>query len=155
MIAEWRTAEFGRVLAGGTRNGIYKKKDFHGTGARIVNMGELFAHPRLYDIPMKRVRLTETELARSSLAAGDLLFARRSLVAEGAGKCSIVMEVSEPTVFESSIIRARPDPAKADSLFLYYYFNSPTNLSDYNALRFMLNMKTSSGQQINYWGVES
>ena len=33
---------------------------------------------------------------------------------------------------------------------IYYYFNSPSDLSDYNALRFMLNMKTSNGQQINY-----
>ena len=47
------------------------------------------------------------------------------LVAEGAGKCSIVLEVDESTTFESSIIRGRPDPDKADSLFLYYLFNSP------------------------------
>jgi type I restriction enzyme S subunit len=35
------------------------------------------------------------------------------------------MEVDELTTFESSIIRARPDPSKADSLFLYYLFSSP------------------------------
>jgi type I restriction enzyme S subunit len=59
------------------------------------------------------------------LSRGDLLFARRSLVAEGAGKCSVVLEADEPTTFESSIIRARPDTAKADALYLYYFFNSP------------------------------
>ena len=57
--------------------------------------------------------------------AGDLLFARRSLVAEGAGKCIVVAEIKEPTTFESSIIRARPNPQTVDSLFLYYLFNSP------------------------------
>jgi type I restriction enzyme S subunit len=35
------------------------------------------------------------------------------------------MEISEPTTFESSIIRARPDSTRADSLFLYYMFSSP------------------------------
>ena len=125
MGDDWQTLEFGDLLIGGTRNGIYKKKEFHGSGVKIVNMGELFAYPRLYDIPMKRVELTEKELHKSSLDCGDLLFARRSLVAEGAGKCSIVMEVNEPTTFESSIIRARPNPAKANSLFLYYVFSSP------------------------------
>jgi type I restriction enzyme S subunit len=35
------------------------------------------------------------------------------------------MEVNEPTTFESSIIRARPDSRRANSLFLYYLFNSP------------------------------
>lgn len=119
---------FGDLLVDGTRNGVYKPKSFHGSGAKIVNMGELFAHPRLRSVPMKRLQLSTKELERSSLAPGDLLFARRSLVAEGAGKCSIVLEVSEPTTFESSIIRARPDPTKADSLFLYYFFNSPIGM---------------------------
>jgi len=125
MAGEWQTVEFGDVLVNGTRNGVYKKKEFHGSGVKVVNMGELFAHPRIYDIPMNRVELTVAEIEKSSLKAGDLLFARRSLIAEGAGKCSIVMKVNEPTTFESSIIRARPSRKIADSLFLYYLFNSP------------------------------
>jgi type I restriction enzyme S subunit len=88
-------------------------------------MGELFANPRLRDVPLKRVQLSDAELEKSCLNTGDLLFARRSLVAEGAGKCIVVAEVKEPTTFESSIIRARPNPKAVDSLFLYYLFNSP------------------------------
>lgn len=122
---EWRAVEFGTILDGGTRNGVYKPKEFHGRGAKIVNMGELFAHPRLRDIEMRRVELSKDEVERFSLRRGDLLFARRSLVAEGAGKCSIVLGVNELTTFESSIIRARPKPREADSLFLFYLFNSP------------------------------
>jgi len=121
----WKVARFGDVLEGGTRNGIYKAKEFHGRGAKIVNMGELFAHPRLRDVPMKRVELSDSEMEKTCLKKGDLLFARRSLVAEGAGKCIVVSEVKEPTTFESSIIRARPNPQIVDSLFLYYLFNSP------------------------------
>ena len=92
---------------------------------KVVNMGELFAHSRLFNVPMKRLEVTEQELQKSGLAQGDLLFARRSLTAEGAGKCSIVLEVNEPTVFESSIIRARLNNDQSDSLFYYYFFNSP------------------------------
>lgn len=121
----WKVARFGDALEGGTRNGIYKSKKFHGRGAKVVNMGELFAHSRLRDVPMKRVELSDSELEKSCLREGDLLFARRSLVADGAGKCIIVTEIREPTTFESSIIRARPNPRAADSLFLYYLFNSP------------------------------
>ena len=124
-MGEWNEVAFGDLLPGGTRNGIYKPKEFHGRGAKIVNMGELFAYPRLRDVPMKRVVLTESELKTATIQAGDLLFARRSLVAEGAGKCSIVVDVNEPTTFESSIIRARPESGSASSLFLYYFFNSP------------------------------
>jgi type I restriction enzyme S subunit len=116
---------FGALLNGGVRNGVYKPSEFHGHGVKIVNMGELFAHPRLRSVPMKRLHLTALEIQRHDLQPGDLLFARRSLVAEGAGKCSIVLEVDEPTVFESSIIRARPDPKRAVSAYLYYLFSSP------------------------------
>ncbi|EIU7214501.1 restriction endonuclease subunit S [Pseudomonas aeruginosa] len=109
----------------GVRNGIYKPAEFHGRGAKIVNMGELFAYPRLRAVPMRRIELNGNELERFGLQKHDLLFARRSLVAEGAGKCSIVMDVDGPTVFESSIIRARPDPSKANPIFLYYLWSSP------------------------------
>ncbi len=55
--------------------------------------------------------------------------------AEGAGKCSVVLDIPEPTTFESSIIRARPNVAKADSLFLYYFFNSPQGLHALDSIR--------------------
>ena len=128
----WRLVRFREVLATGVRNGIYKPVEYHGRGAKIVNMGELFAHPRLRAVPMRRIHVDGTELDRFGLNELDLLFARRSLVAEGAGKCSIVLEVNEPTVFESSIIRARPKSDEADSLFLYYFWSSPvgTHLLD-------------------------
>jgi type I restriction enzyme S subunit len=88
-------------------------------------MGELFAHPRLHDVEMKRLEVTEGELSRFALRAGDLLFARRSLIAEGAGAVCLVVEAGEATVFESSLIKARVDPQRADIHFLYYWFRSP------------------------------
>ena len=87
-------------------------------------MGELFAYPRLKDIDMKRVELNDKEKEKALLKEGDLIFARRSLTAEGAGKCSLIQEIKEDTTFESSIIRATPDKDRATSEFLYYYFNS-------------------------------
>ena len=122
---DWCTVEFGQLLTEPVRNGIYKAKEYRGRGAKIVNMGELFAFPRLGRVPMKRIEVTDSESSRFGIIAGDLIFARRSLVAEGAGKCSIVVATDGPTVFESSIIRARPNPVVTDSGFLYYYFNSP------------------------------
>lgn len=135
MAGEWRSVAFGQLLAEPVRNGIYKQKEFHGRGAKIVNMGELFSHPRLRAVPMKRVELSDSESDRFSLAEGDLLFARRSLVAEGAGKCCVVLETDGPTTFESSIIRARPDRTQVDPLFLFYYFNSTSGLHGLDSIR--------------------
>lgn len=117
--------KFRNLLIGPVRNGIYKQKEFHGRGCKIINMGELFAYPRLYDVPMKRVEINENDVAKSLVQVGDLIFARRSLVASGAGKCSIIKKIDESTTFESSIIRARPNPLLASSDYLYYYFSSP------------------------------
>jgi type I restriction enzyme S subunit len=123
---EWTEVKFKDILVGSTSNGIYKQKQFHGTGTKIVNMGELFANSRLSSsIHMKRINLTDKEAERFCLISGDLLFARRSLTAEGAGKCSIAQDITEPVTYESSIICARPDTSKVDSHFLYYLFNSP------------------------------
>lgn len=132
---QWRDVPFEELLKGPVRNGIYKKRQFHGRGVKMVNMGELFANPRLQDVDMRRVELSDSEQRRFGIQIGDLLFARRSLVAEGAGKCSVVLEINELTAFESSIIRARPDKTKADSLFLYYYFNSPPGLHRLDTIR--------------------
>ena len=120
-----RKVRFRDLLIEPVRNGIYKEKEFHGRGCKIVNMGELFSYPRIFDVPMKRVELTDKERHKSLLRAGDLLFARRSLVASGAGRCAVVKAVFESTTFESSIIRARPDPQLASSDYLFYFFSSP------------------------------
>ena len=87
-------------------------------------MGELFSYDRIYDIPMELVPLKDSEKLNAKIEAGDLLFARQSLVLEGAGKCSIIMETSDLTVFESHIIRVRLK-SEENPLFYYYYFKSP------------------------------
>lgn len=114
---------FGDLYATGSRNGLSKPRKIRGSGYKMINMGELFAHDRIYDIPMELVPLKEKEKINAKIEAGDLLFARQSLVLDGAGKCSIVMEVSPLTVFESHLIRVRLLD-EANPSFYYYYFRS-------------------------------
>jgi type I restriction enzyme S subunit len=71
------------------------------------------------------VDLEKFDPERVLLRPGDLMFARRSLTLEGAGKCSIVKEINEPTTWESSIIRARLDNAVAHPPYYFYFFRSP------------------------------
>lgn len=106
------------------RNGLTKPKAIRGRGVPMIAMGEIFANNRIFSFPMERVPVTDKELSSSSIYEGDLLFARQSLVLEGAGKCCIVKEVNEPTVFESHLIRVRLDNSKALPDYIYYYFNS-------------------------------
>lgn len=122
MAVELR--RFGELFAEPPRNGLTRPKAVRGTGVKMVNMGELFAHPRLNNAPMDRVPLADSEAQRFLLRAGDLLFARQSLVLEGAGKCSIFLGDDEPVTFESHVTRLRLDPNKADPSFYFYYLQS-------------------------------
>jgi type I restriction enzyme S subunit len=89
----------------------------------MVNMGELFACSRLRNAAMDRVPVGAGE-SKFLLAPGDLLFARQSLVLEGAGRCSIFLGDPEPVTFESHITRVRLEPHKASALFYFYFFQS-------------------------------
>ena len=106
------------------RNGLTRPRAVRGSGVKMVNMGELFAHSRIGNVSMERVPLSETESKKYLLKKGDLLFARQSLVYSGAGKCSIFLGASEPITYEGHLIRARLKPSIADPAFYFYFFNS-------------------------------
>ncbi len=118
--------EFGELLEEPLRNGLTRPTRVRGAGIKMVNMGELFAYPRIGDIQMDRVPLSGEEAIKYLLRPGDLLFARQSLVLEGAGKCSIFLGSSAPVTFEGHIIRARLNNKIANPKYYFYYFNSPS-----------------------------
>ena len=68
------------------------------------------------------------------------MFARQSLVAEGAGKCSIVKQLGEETTFESHIIRVRLNEEICDPWFYYYLFQLP-----YNPVKTIVNQCAQAG----------
>ena len=90
----------------------------------MIGMKEIFAMDYIRSVEMDRVPVTNKEYESSEIMKYDLLFARQSLTLEGAGKCSIVVSVDEPTVFESHLIRLRIDTKKANPFFIYYYYKS-------------------------------
>lgn len=121
-------------------NGLSRPSSVRGKGYKMVNMGELFSNDIIDEIDMERVQMNENELKKFLLLKGDLLFARQSLVASGAGKCSIVNNIVEKTTFESHIIRVRLDEKKANPLYYYYLFQLP-----YNPVKSIVNQCAQAG----------
>ena len=117
--------KFGNLYAIPSRNGLTKPRSVRGDGIKFVNMGELFENERIGNIEMDRVPVSKTEMRDALLQKDDLLFARQSFVREGAGKCSIITEVEEPTTFDSHLIRVRLNRSIANPSFYRYYFASP------------------------------
>ena len=123
-MAENDIRPFGDLFAVPTRNGLTRPKAVRGSGVKMVNMGELFAHTRLRNVPMDRVPLSQSEAKRFLLEDGDLLFARQSLVLEGAGRCSIFLRDDEPVTFESHVTRVRLDQNVSHPGYYFYYLQS-------------------------------
>lgn len=122
---DWQLCQFRRLMIGGTQNGLYKPKEFFSKdGTPFIQMGEAFSEPIICKAAKDRVLLSNTELSQWALNKGDLIFARRSLVFEGSGKCSVIGELPEPHVYESSMIRVRLKTKKIDPMFAFYFFGS-------------------------------
>ena len=121
----WSEVEFQQLYSIPSKNGLTRPSKVRGSGYKFINMGELFSYDRLGNIEMERVTLSDEELETNLVDEGDLLFARQSLVLAGAGKCSFVERPSEPTTFESHIIRVRLNKNVADPRFYFYYFRAP------------------------------
>jgi type I restriction enzyme S subunit len=122
---DWNVVRFKELLQIPLKNGVNKPSRVRGIGDyKMVNMNEIFAHDVIKDIPMEFVELNDNEQSTSLLEKNDLLFARQSLVFEGAGKCSIYTGNNEKVCFEGHLIRARINSKKSNPEFYYYFFSS-------------------------------
>jgi type I restriction enzyme, S subunit len=129
FASDWPVGSFESVFLEPLKNGLTRPKRVRGEGIPMVNMGELFAHRRIGNVPMELVPMSDKEKTKYLLHTGDLLFARQSLVLEGAGQCSIVVGESGTRTFEGHLIRCRLDAELAAPSFYFYLFESPQGKS--------------------------
>ena len=114
------------ILARPLQAGAYFPKSAYVTGAgagvEMVHMSDAFyGHVRRG--ALEKVFCSDRDRQKYSLAAGDLLIARRSLNYSGAAKPCFVPSDADDLLFESSLLRARPDPMQLTTEFLYWYLN--------------------------------
>ena len=137
------TVQLAEICLKKPQSGIYKSDKYRGSGVPMVNMGELFGNDIIDgEIEMEKVELDETELQRYRLTSNDLLFGRRSVVLEGAGRCILVGDPGDSMVFESSVLRATIDPKKADNRFVFEWLRSPLG---HQRIRRIVTFTTVSG----------
>ncbi|WP_415878547.1 restriction endonuclease subunit S [Methylomonas sp. TEB] len=123
----WELVPFGNLMSSaGTQNGLYKGKDYYGSGLPMVHMMDMFHSESLSDSKneMQLVELDEKEIEKFTLKKDDLLFARRSLTTDGAGLCCIYQGRDSAVSFESSVIRVTLNRDKAIPEFYNIYFRS-------------------------------
>ena len=145
----WEVMRLVQLLAERIRNGLYKSRDYYGDGGTpMIQMGEAFAEPVIERRATDRVHLTEEERDRWALFTNDLLFARRSIVFEGSGKCSIVGSLAEQHVFESSLIRVRPNTQLIRPRYLFLFLKSWFSRSQILSITKQVTISGIDGQQL-------
>ena len=121
---DWVVEQLKNCYSVPSRNGLYKKANYYGSGYRMVHMPQMFKALTVDISEAARVDVETHELQRYALEDGDILFARRSLNLEGAGLCSLVPRLQEPATFESSIIRVRLNRSKVLPRFTAEFLRS-------------------------------
>ncbi len=123
-MSTWSEISLKELYLEPSLNGLNRPRRVRGIGYKMVNMGELYKYDRIRNPTMELVPMNEREIEKYSLKPGDLIFARQSLVKEGAGKVSIIIETPEIVTFEGHLIRVRLNQMIANPYYYYYYFTS-------------------------------
>ncbi|UTA47457.1 restriction endonuclease subunit S [Simiduia sp. 21SJ11W-1] len=124
MTCKPKHIEFSRLILEKPRNGLYKGKEYQGSGNRWIKMGDIYKDNFFYNQPTERIEVSASEIKRFSCLPGDLLFGRTSLTLEGVGDCMLIGSIKDQPIFESNLFRIRLNQEKASPLFYFYFFKS-------------------------------
>ena len=117
----WEVKPLNELLGEKSTNGAYYPKDaYSSVGTRMVHMANAF-----YGVvnlnEVKRVDAPLADIDKYGLLPTDILVSRRSLNYEGSAKPCLIPETDEPLIFESSLIRVRPDRERVLTIYLFHY----------------------------------
>jgi len=120
---DWDAPFLGEIFT--FKNGLNKAKKFFGYGTPIVNYMDIYGKRGLFAHDLQgRVSLSKQELKTFEVRRGDVFFTRTSETAEEVGITSVMLDVSEDTVFSGFVLRARPKDDSLDDQFKKYCFST-------------------------------
>lgn len=121
----WQAKRLKYLLQGGLVNGLFKKKEQFGSGAKLVNVVDLYQDTYTVNFEsLERVKAEQQEIEAYQVLPGDIFFVRSSLKLEGVGASACVSKVPEPTVFECHLVRVRPCQKWVLPKYLINYLNA-------------------------------
>ena len=117
----WEVKPLNELLGEKFTNGAYYPKDaYSSVGTRMVHMANAF-YGVVNPNEVKRVDAPLADIEKYGLLPTDILVSRRSLNYEGSAKPCLIPETDEPLIFESSLIRVRPDRERVLTIYLFHY----------------------------------
>ena len=105
------------------QNGLYKSKSLYGEGNPILRIDGFYDGEVVPNYEYKRVRLEAEEIKKYALHIGDIVVNRVNSMSY-LGKCALIRNLEEPTIFESNIMRFRLDKQQIDLEYAMYYLST-------------------------------
>jgi type I restriction enzyme S subunit len=114
-------------LTKGLQNGVFFQPSRKGLGVKLINVGNLYTHIPIDFENLELFDATYDEITRFKVDSGDLFFTRSSVVPSGIAHCNIYLSPNqEAVVFDSHVIRCRPDQNKINPEYLFRFCVSAT-----------------------------
>ncbi|MCY4593179.1 MAG: restriction endonuclease subunit S [Bryobacterales bacterium] len=102
----WAWVPLGQLFSVSPQNGVYKPVSEYGSGTRIIRIGDFYNGKLIPRTKFKRLRLNNEEIDKYKLRNSDLIINRVNSI-EHLGKCALISNLNESTVFESNVMRCR------------------------------------------------
>ena len=122
---DWNVSNLETISADPMQNGLFFQPARKGQGVRIINVGDLYTRAPIDSASLNLFDATNYEKERFKVEDGDLFFTRSSIVPSGIAQCNIYKK-NEPeiVVFDSHVIRVRPDRKKVNNVYIFRFLNS-------------------------------
>jgi type I restriction enzyme S subunit len=119
---DWEVTNLCSVCSEPMQNGVFYKPSHKGVGVRLINVGDLYKGTPIDTDSLELFDANESERERFRVEDGDLFFTRSSVVPSGIAHCNIYKSNrNECVVFDSHIIRVRPDNSKVVPSYLFRF----------------------------------
>ena len=119
---DWVITKLSSLSKEPMQNGVFFEPARKGRGAKMINVGDLYTKVPINEESLELFDATENEISVFRVENGDLFFTRSSVVPSGIAHCNIFFALhSEPVVFDSHVIRYRPDPKKVSPSYLFRF----------------------------------
>lgn len=151
----WDIKSFKEVMIGKLQNGLYKPStDYVSFGGNPILRIDSFYNGKINDIQkFKRITCSQSDLDKYSLKINDIVINRVNSL-EYLGKCGLVRDLKEPTVFESNMMRITIDTDLINPFYLVkllssdYVYNQILSKAKKSVNQASINQKDVSGFHI-------
>jgi type I restriction enzyme S subunit len=120
---QWDSVTLGEVVIRGPQNGLYKPASAYGEGTPILRIDSFYDGAVTELDSLKRVRLLPDDIECFGLSENDIVVNRVNS-RPYLGKSALIPKLTEPTVFESNMMRLTLNTNSATPVYVTHYLQT-------------------------------